>query len=135
MGLRVGGLEERETGLKKKNHFSSFFCIASSEEEERGTVPFKTVPFGPLSSSYYFFFFCMKRRRFRQNAPFHLSPARRQNASICKAALNYLLFISIVSLPISVFAPLVGRVFHFSPWPLIYAIEPLIDQKTSNFFN
>jgi hypothetical protein len=32
----------------KKNHFSSFFCIASSEEEERGTVPFKTVPFGPL---------------------------------------------------------------------------------------
>jgi hypothetical protein len=39
----------------------------------------------------FFFFFGMKRRRFRQNAPFHLSPARRQNASICKAALNYLL--------------------------------------------
>jgi hypothetical protein len=30
----------------------------------------------------------MKRRRFRQNAPFHLNPSRRQNASICKAALN-----------------------------------------------
>jgi hypothetical protein len=44
-------------------------------------------------------------------------------------------FFSIVPLPISVSAPLVGRVFHFSPWPLIYAIEPLIDQKTSNFFN
>jgi len=44
----------RETGLKKKNHFSSFFCIASSEEEERGTVPFKTVPFGPL---FFFFYF------------------------------------------------------------------------------
>ena len=77
--------------------------------------------------SVFFFFFYMKRRRFKQNAPFHLSPARRQNASICKAALNYLLFISIVSLPILVSAPLVGRVFHFSPWPLIYAIEPSID--------
>jgi hypothetical protein len=44
-------------------------------------------------------------------------------------------FPSIASLPISVSAPLVGRVFHFSPWPLIYAIKPLIDQKTSNFFN
>jgi len=48
---------------------------------------------------------------------------------------SILFFSSIASLPISVFAPLVGRVFHFSPWPLIYAIEPLIDQKTSNFFN
>ena len=37
-------------------------------------------------------------------------------------------FSSIASLPISVSAPLVGRVFHFSPWPLFYAIEPLIDQ-------
>ena len=124
MGLRVGGLEERETGLKKKNHFSSFFCIASSEEEEGGTVPFKTVPFGPL---FFFFFFCMKRRRFRQNAPFHLSPARRQNTSISKAALNHLLFISIAPLPKLVSAPIVGRVFHFGPWPLIYAIEPSID--------
>ena len=44
-------------------------------------------------------------------------------------------FFSIASLPISVFAPLVGRVFHFGPWPLNYAIEPLIDQKTFNFFN
>ena len=42
-----------------------------------------------------------------------------------KSALNHLLFISIASLPNSVSAPLVGRVFHFNPWPLIYAIEPL----------
>src|SRR4030065_14267 len=47
----------------------------------------------------------------------------------------FFLLSSFASLPISVFVPLVGRVFHFSPWPLIYAIEPLIDQKTSNFFN
>jgi len=55
-------------------------------EEERGTVSFKTTPF---RSSLFFY---MKRRRFRKNAPFHLSPAKRQNASICKAALNYLFF-------------------------------------------
>jgi hypothetical protein len=59
----------------------------------------------------------------------------RQNAPNFNSALNPLFFSSIASLPISVFAPLVGRVFHFSPWPLIYAIEPLIDQKISNFFN
>ena len=35
---------------------------------------------------------------------------------------------SIASLLISVSAPIVGRAFHFSPWPLIYAIGPLIDQ-------
>jgi len=55
-------------------------------EEERGTMSFKTTPF---RSSLFFY---MKRRRFRKNAPFHLSPAKRQNASICKAALNYLFF-------------------------------------------
>jgi len=75
-----------------------------------------------------FLFFNMKRRRFGQNAPFHLNKTRRQNASNFKSALNYLLFISIASLSISVSAPIVGRVFHFSPWPLIYAIGPSIDQ-------
>jgi hypothetical protein len=73
-------------------------------------------------------FFNMKRRRFGQNAPFHLNKTRRQNASNFKSLLNYLLFISIASLSISVSAPIVGRVFHFSPWPLIYAIGPSIDQ-------
>jgi len=74
------------------------------------------------------FFFNMKRRRFGQNAPFHLNKTRRQNASNFKSALNHLLFISIASLSISVSAPIVGLVFHFSPWPLIYAIGPSIDQ-------
>jgi hypothetical protein len=31
--------------------------------------------------------------------------------------------------------PIVGRVFHFGPWSLIYAIWPSIDQQTFNFFN
>jgi hypothetical protein len=35
---------------------------------------------------------------------------------------------SIASLQISVSAPIVGRVFHFDPWPLIYAIWSSIDQ-------
>jgi hypothetical protein len=35
---------------------------------------------------------------------------------------------SIAPLPNSISAPIVGRGFHFSPWPLNYAIEPLIDQ-------
>jgi hypothetical protein len=36
---------------------------------------------------------------------------------------------SIASLPNSNPVPIFGRVFHFGPWPLNYAIEPLIDQK------
>ena len=74
------------------------------------------------------FFFNMKRRRFRQNTSFYLNKTRRQNTSIFTSAVNYLLFISIASLSISDPAPIVGRVFHFSPWPLIYAIGPSIDQ-------
>jgi hypothetical protein len=34
----------------------------------------------------------------------------------------------IASLPNSNPVPIFGRVFHFGPWPLNYAIEPLIDQ-------
>jgi hypothetical protein len=37
-------------------------------------------------------------------------------------------FPSIASLPNSNPVPIFGRVFHFGPWPLNYAIEPLIDQ-------
>ena len=68
-----------------------------------------------------FFYIYMKRRRFGENVSFHL------NEPNFKSALHHFLFISIVSLPNSVPAPLVGRVFHFSPWPLIYAIKPSID--------
>ena len=69
----------------------------------------------------------MKRRRFGENAPFHLKK-RRQNTQNFHSALNYLLILSIASLPISVLAPIVGRVFHLGHWPLIYAIKPSIDQ-------
>ena len=33
-----------------------------------------------------------------------------------------------ISPPHSIPAPIVGRIFHFGPWPLIYAIKPSIDQ-------
>jgi len=120
-GVSFGRHVAWERGQKKTKLF--FLPLLHVQgEEERGTVSFKTTLF------WFFFFFNMKRRRFGQNAPFHLNKTRRQNASNFKSALNYLLFISIASLSISVSAPIVGRVFHFSPWPLIYAIGPSIDQ-------
>jgi len=86
-----------------------------------------------LSFFFFFVFECMKRRRFGENAPFHLNVAPKRAKFQISPQSSFLS--SIASLPISVSVPLVGRVFHFSPWSLIYAIEPLIDQKTSNFFN
>ena len=75
---------------KKTHHFSFFPCCTSRGGRKRNSVVQNdTVPV-------FFFFFHMKRRRFRQNAPFHLSPAKRQNASICKAALNYLFFFNCI---------------------------------------
>ena len=121
---RACGERERREDLKKKTKVFLLPLLHAWGEEERGIVSFKTTPF--RSSLFCFlFFFNMKRRRFGQNASFHLNGA---STSTSKSALNYLLYISIVSLSISVSAPLVGRVFHFHPWPLIYAIEPLIDQ-------
>ena len=43
-------------------------------------------------------------------------------------SLIYLLFISIASLTTSISALIVGRLFHFGPWSLIYAIWPSTDQ-------
>jgi hypothetical protein len=110
----------RERPKKNKTFLSSPAARSGGRRKRNSVVQNDTV--------LVFFFFNMKRRRFGQNAPFHLNKTRRQNASNFKSALNYLLFISIASLSISVSAPIVGRVFHFSPWPLIYAIGPSIDQ-------
>jgi hypothetical protein len=77
----------------------------------------------------------MKRRRFKQNAPFHLKPHKAPKRANFQnnpqfvlysiRSLNAILILrinAIASLPISVSTPIVGRVFHFSPWSLIYAI-------------
>jgi hypothetical protein len=111
---------EREA---KKQNFSFFPCCTFRGRRKRNSIV--------QNDAVLEFFFLkknMKRCCFGQNAPFHLNKARRHNASNFKSALNYLLFISIASLSISVSAPIVGHIFHFSPWPLIYAIGPSIDQ-------
>ena len=53
--VEMQGRERREVYFKKQSF--SFCCRCGGGEEERGTVPFKTTPFGP-------FFVCMKRHRF-----------------------------------------------------------------------
>ena len=112
LGFLARHAVKRETAhLKKKNPpfcFLPLLHVHGRKKEEQCRSK-------RHRSDLLFFFFCMKRRRFRQNAPFHLSPARRQNASICKAALNHLLFISIAPLPKLVPALIVGRVFQFGP--------------------
>jgi len=121
----VGGLQAREWPAKIQKKASLFLpprCVIGGKKMN-SVVQNDTV----LLFLFFFFLECMKRRRFGENAPFHLNVAPKRakfqispQSSFCS---------SIASLPISVSAPLVGRVFHFSPWPLIYAIEPLIDQK------
>jgi hypothetical protein len=68
----------------------------------------------------------MKRRRFGQNVSFHLNMA--QTRQLPNQSLIYLLFISIASLPTSIAALIVSRLFHFHPWYPSYVIWPSIDQ-------
>jgi len=68
----------------------------------------------------------MKQRRFIQNATFHLNVAPTYffkstlNLSFVLLSPHNVIWIlrinSIASFPISVAAPIVGRVFHFNPW-------------------
>jgi len=102
---------------KNKKFLSS--PAARPGEEEGGTMLLKTTPFCS-------FFFNMKRRRFGQNAPFHLNMA--PTCQLPNQSLMYLLFISIASLPTSIAALMVSRLFHFHPWSPSYAIWPSIDQ-------
>jgi len=74
VGPRVGRWAQGERGTSKiKQNF--FFLLPRcmfGGKEERGTVPFKTKPFSPFC---FFLIKCMKRRRFGENAPFHLNVA------------------------------------------------------------
>jgi len=93
----AGMWREREA---KKQNFSFFPCCTFRRRRKRNNVVQNDAVL------VLFFFFNMKRRRFGKNTPFHLNKTRRQNASNFKSALNYLLFISIASLSISVSAPM-----------------------------
>jgi hypothetical protein len=129
----VGGLQAREWPAEIQIKAS---LSPSSPLRDRGKKMNSVVQNDTVLLFFFFFFFvfeCMKRRRFGENAPFHLNVAPKRAKFQISPQSSFLS--SIASLPISVSVPLVGRVFHFSPWSLIYAIEPLIDQKTSNFFN
>ena len=68
----------------------------------------------------------MKRRRFGENAPFHLNVAPERAKVQISPQSSFVP--SIASLPNSNLVPIFGRLFHFGPWPLISAMEPLIDQ-------
>jgi hypothetical protein len=127
----VGGLQAREwpAEIQIKASLSPSSPLRDRGKKMNSVVQNDTV----LLFLFFFVFECMKRRRFGENAPFHLNVAPKRAKFQISPQSSFLS--SIASLPISVSVPLVGRVFHFSPWSLIYAIEPLIDQKTSNFFN
>jgi hypothetical protein len=124
-----GRLAPGESGRQKFKKKQPFF--PSSPLRDRGKKMNSVVQNDTVLL--FFFFLMFEKRRFGENAPFHLNVAPKRAKFQISPQSSF--FSSIASLPISVSAPLVGRVFHFSPWPLIYAIEPLIDQKTSNFFN
>ena len=78
------------------------------------------------------FFFNIKRHRFMKNEPFHLKVAPTSffelvlNLSFVLLSPHNVILIlrinSIASLQISVSAAIVGCVFHFDPWPLIFVI-------------
>ena len=100
------GFWERERREKNRGkNASSSPVLCASRGRNRLMVPFKTAPFA-LSLSFFFPVKCMKRRRFDQNASFHLNENWRQNGSIC-------------------------ALFHYGPWFWISSIESLIGHQTS----
>jgi hypothetical protein len=76
--------------------------------------------------SFFFLIKRMKRRRFGENAPFHLNVAPERANFQISPQLSFVHFNCIPAKFIP--ALIVGRVFHSGPWPLVYAIEPSIDQ-------
>jgi hypothetical protein len=111
-GTRLTGINE-ERGRK----LPTFPCCTSGGRRKKNSV---------VQNDTVLLFFFMKRRRFIPNAPFHLNVAP---ANFFKSVLNLSFVLlsphnviwvlrinSIASLPISVAAPVVGRVFHFNPW-------------------
>jgi len=96
---------ERQEELKRKKQKFHSSPAARPGEEERGTMSLKTTLFCS------FFLKSIKRRRFGQNAPFHLNMAptcQLPNQSLKITAL------------------IVGRLFHFGPWSRISSIKSLI---------
>jgi len=100
--------------FKKKQPFFPSSPLRDRGKKMNSVVQNDTVLLFP----FFFFLECMKRRRFGENAPFHLNVAPKRAKFQISPQSSF--FSSIASLPISVSAPLVGRVFHFSPWFRIF---------------
>jgi len=87
-------LGEREDKKNEGKNASSSPVLCASRGRRRLMVSFKTAPF-----AFFFLFFlvkCMKRRRFDQNAPFHLNENWRQNGSNFRSALQFARFFTMV---------------------------------------
>ena len=114
----VGGLQAREgpTKFKQKPLFSFFPAAMFGGKKKEEQCRSKRH-----RSALFFFFECMKRRRFGENAPFYLYVApERTNVQISPQSS----FVHFNCIPAK-FVPalIVGRVFHFGPWPLISLIK------------
>jgi hypothetical protein len=99
----------KKQGIKKQNLSSPVACPGEGEGE---TVPSKN---GTVLFLFFFFFGkCMKRRRFFQNASFHLNGNWRQSARFHVS-------------------PSICALFNFGPWFWISSIKSLIGHQTSIF--
>jgi hypothetical protein len=89
-------LGEREDKKKQGENASSSPVLYASRRKRRLMVPFKTAPFALLFLLFFFVVKCMKRRRFDQNALFHLNENWCQNGSNFKSALQFARFFTMV---------------------------------------
>jgi hypothetical protein len=76
----VGGLQAREWPAKNSNKSFpfSFFPAACSGGKKKDEQCRSKRHRSALSFFFFFFFECMKRRRFGENAPFHLNVAPKR---------------------------------------------------------
>ena len=120
MGFSFLAHARREGHRTIKQKFPPMLHVREGRRKGNSVIQNGTV----WSFSFFFFFFFLKMYEttsfWRKRAVSFKYGAR--NAPMFRSAPQLFLFISIASLPMSVPAPIVGRVFHFGPWPLIYAI-------------
>jgi hypothetical protein len=98
----------------KRAPFAFFFLFLFQTHETASFWPKRAVSF--------------KRKLAPKRVIFQISPQFMIYSIKSSIAILILKIKSITSLPNSIVDPEVGRLFHFGPWSLIYAIWPSIDQ-------
>jgi hypothetical protein len=90
----LGFGRERKDKKNGRENASSSPVLCVSRGRRRLMVPFKTAPF----ASFFFFFAVkrMKRRRFDQNAQFHLNKNWRRKEFNFRSALHFARFFTMV---------------------------------------